>query len=134
MRISKNFTLEEVIKSNTAKRLGIDNTPNEIILDNLKVLVERIAQPTRDFMGRSITINSGYRCYKLNKAIGGAKYSDHMEGRALDLDCHSVELNKKMFDFIKDNLEFDKLIWEYGGKWVHVSYGNGNRKKIFSIG
>ena len=134
MRISKNFTLEEVIKSNTADRLKIDNTPDESILKNLQRIVINIAQPVRDFMGRSVNINSGYRCPELNKAIGGASKSDHMDGNALDLDCHSVELNKKMFDFIKYNLEFDKLIWEYGGKWVHVSYGNGNRKKIFSIG
>lgn len=138
MKLSKNLSLSEVSKSNTATRLGIDNTPSGEHLENIKFLAENIFQPIRDHFGKPIFVSSGYRSEKLNKAIGGASSSQHCKGEALDLDNDATNdpTNKEIFDYIKDNLEFDQLIWEFGTdknpNWVHVSVkANGqNRKQI----
>ena len=133
MKLSDNFTLAELTKSQTAKRLGIDNTPTPEQLENLIELCNKVLQPLRDAIG-PIRISSGLRVPALNKAIGGSKTSQHcaINGAAADID---VEDNKKVFDYIKDNIQFDQLIWEFGDEnqpdWVHVSYHYGkNRGQI----
>ena len=135
MNLSPNLTLAEVVKSNTAIRLNIDNSNmSEDVLNNLKALAEHVFQPTRDQLG-PIRISSGYRSPALNSAIGGAQNSQHSKGEALDLQGIRCS-NKAIFQFIKNNLVFDQLIWEFGNDnnphWVHVSYkrDNSNRKSI----
>jgi len=137
MKLSKNLSLAEMIKSGTASRRGIDNSPTEEHIENMKVLAENIFQPIRDYFGVPFGIISGYRSEALNKAIGGAhKYIDgkyvatsqHCKGEAIDLDrdYSNDPNNAEVFHFIKDNLNFDQLIWEFGTdenpSWVHVSY------------
>lgn len=137
MRISKNLTLAEVTKSQTASRLGISNAPGKEELESLKLVAEKVFQPVREHFNVPIAVTSGYRSAALNKAIGGAKRSEHMMGRALDLDAdiHGEVTNKQIFEFIRDNLTFNQLIWEFGDDdspdWVHVSYSpTSNRKEI----
>ena len=128
MNLSKNLTLAEVTKSTTAKRLGIDNTPDEWTTENLRQVAINIFQPLRDTFGCPIYVSSGYRSGELNTAIGGSTRSQHVEGRALDLDAdvYGGCTNSQIFNWIKENLEFDQLIWEFGDDdnpdWVHVSY------------
>ena len=128
MKLSKNLSLAEVTKSTTAKRLGIDNTPDEWVTENLKKVAEHVFQPVRDHFGRPIFVSSGYRSEDLNVAIGGSKRSQHIQGRALDLDADVFGgcTNGEIFRYILNNLEFDQLIWEFGDEdnpdWVHVSY------------
>jgi zinc D-Ala-D-Ala carboxypeptidase len=136
MKLSKNLSLKEVTKSITASRLGIDNTPSEPVVQNLKHIAEDVFQPIRDHFGVPIAVSSGYRSKELNSAIGGSKSSQHMSGEALDLDAdvYGKITNRQIFEFIKDNLTFDQMIWEYGDdnepNWVHVSYKkNGENKK-----
>lgn len=136
MQLSKNLYLSEVIKSRTAKRLGITNEPTVEHLVNLKELAENIFQPLRDYYGVPIYISSGYRSEALNKAIGGSKSSQHCKGQAIDIDRdgHILPNNAEIFKYIKNNLDFDQLIWEFGSNtnpdWVHVSYNNyGNQRK-----
>ena len=139
MKLSKNLSLNEVIKSNTAERKGIDNSPNETHLANLKYLAEQVFQPIRDHFGVPIYISSGYRSPALNEAIGGSPRSFHSHGMALDLDQDGRNKgvsNADVFYFIKENLPFSELIWEFGTEnnpnWVHVAIGKGreNEKKI----
>jgi|TARA_R110000851_G_scaffold155137_2_gene297448 hypothetical protein len=138
MRLSKNLTLREAVKSNTATRLGIDNRPDEWDIENLKAIAENIFQPIRDHFGVPIGVSSGYRGKDLNKAIGGSKYSQHMTGEALDIDAdiHGKVTNADIFKFVKNNLHWDQMIWEFGDdeepNWVHISYkpSGGNRKQI----
>ena len=128
MKLSKNLSLAEVPKSNTAKRLGINNTPDEWVTENLKQIAENVFQPLRNHFGRPIYVSSGYRSADLNTAIGGSLRSQHVEGRALDLDADVFGriTNSKIFDYIRENLTFDQLIWEFGDEdnpdWVHVSF------------
>jgi len=137
--LSKNLSVAEVIKSNTATYNGIDNSPSPEHLENLKAFAEVIFQPMRDALG-PISISSGYRSEALNNAIKGAsKTSQHSKGEALDLDNDFKEgraTNTEIFEYVRENLDFDQLIWEYGTKekpdWVHVSYkkDGGNRGEI----
>lgn len=128
MKLSKNLSLAEVTKSNTAKRLGIDNTPDDWATENLRKIAEHVFQPLRDAFKCPIYVSSGYRGPELNAAIGGAKRSQHMEGRALDLDADVFGrcTNGDIFRWILNNVTFDQLIWEFGDQdnpdWVHVSY------------
>lgn len=128
MKLSKNLSLAEVTKSNTAKRLGIDNTPDDWEIENLRAIAEEVFQPLRDSFGVPIHVSSGYRCEKLNVKIGGSIRSQHVQGRALDLDADVFGgcTNSQIFQFILNNLTFDQLIWEFGDQddpdWVHVSY------------
>ena len=130
MKLSDNFTLAEMTKSATAKRLGIDNTPSPQQLENLVELCHKVLQPVRDAIG-PIRISSGLRVPELNKAVGGSATSQHcaINGAAADID---IEDNKAVFDFIKNNLQFDQLIWEFGNDkqpdWVHVSYHYGHNR------
>ena len=125
MKLSQNLLLKEVTKSDTAEQRGIDNTQmTDGVLKNLQELAKNVFQPAREELGR-ILVTSGYRSPELNKAIGGASSSMHQTGEALDLKALDTS-NKELFYFIKENLVFDQLIWEYGNKknpdWVHVSY------------
>ena len=125
--ISKNLSLKEATRSNTARRLGIDNTPDGYTVGNMELLANKIFQPLREWVGGPIRVNSFYRCEELNRAIGGSSRSQHCEGRAIDLDdIHGHATNAEMFKYIKDNLSFDQLIWEFGDEenpdWIHVSY------------
>ena len=137
MKLSKNLSLAEVTKSTTAKRLGIDNKPDEWTTENLRKVAEHIFQPMREHFGRPIFVSSGYRSPELNVAIGGSKRSQHVEGRALDLDgdVFGHVSNSSIFNYIRENLQFDQLIWEFGDEdnpdWVHVSfvYDGVNRKR-----
>jgi len=136
MKISKNLSLNEVIKSNTAIKNGIDNSPTEEHLENLKITAEKLFQPIRDHFDKPVYVSSMYRSERLNRALKYAsKTSLHMTGQAIDIDMdHTSISNKEVFDYVKDNLDFDTLIWEFGEdtpKWVHVAYREGrNRKQI----
>jgi len=133
MKLSKNLSLNEVIKSNTAIKKGIDNSPTQEHLESLKLLAENIFQPIREHFGVPIGISSGYRSEALNRIIGGSSTSQHCKAEALDLDAdiYGKITNKQIFDFIKDNLDFDQLINEFDYSWIHVSYKKeGNRKQI----
>jgi hypothetical protein len=126
--ISPHVLYSEVVHSDTAKRLGIDNTPNGGQTERIKTTAQKIFEPLRLALGVPIYISSCFRSEALNKAIGGAKNSRHMTGEAMDLDAekYGQTTNKAIFEYIKDNLEFDQLIWEFGTdtepEWVHVSY------------
>ncbi len=127
MNLSKHFTLKEMTKSMTATRKGIDNTPNPTQIEAMKLLAEKVFQPLREWVGGPIKVNSFFRSPELNKAIGGSSKSQHCEGRAIDIDdVYGYKTNAEMFNFIKNNLDFDQLIWEFGTDdnpdWVHVSY------------
>ena len=125
--ISKHISDREGVYSTTATRRGIDNTPNEEHLENMKLLAEKIFEPLRKWVGGPIRINSFYRGPEINKAIGGSSKSQHCKGQAMDIDdtgCHKT--NAEMYAWIKDNVDFDQMIWEFGDdknpNWVHVSY------------
>ena len=127
MKISDHISFKEAIRSNTAKRLNIDNSPNSYQISNMVGTAVKIFEPLREWVGGPVKINSFFRCEKLNRAIGGAKRSQHMEGRAMDLDdTFGHKTNAEMYKFIKENLNFDQLIWEFGDDenpdWIHVSY------------
>jgi len=133
--ISKSFTLEEMLSSATAADKKIDNTPTPETIKNIQALVDNTLQPVRDLYGKVIHINSGYRCPALNKAIGGAVNSQHLEGKAADITTGSPSTNKVLFDLIlKSNIPFDQLIDESFYKWIHISYNEGkNRKQILHL-
>lgn len=135
-RISKNFTLEEFTASATAKANGITNVPSTQQVANLCALVHNVLQPLRDAMGQEIKICSGYRCHRLNAAVGGVSNSQHMNGEAADL-CIDGDKTKglKWFEYIRRNLPFDQLILEHNSKgtyWVHVSFNaqGKNRRQV----
>jgi zinc D-Ala-D-Ala carboxypeptidase len=135
--ISNHISEKEATKSITALRLGIDNTPDGNILSNMKLLADNIFEPLREYVGGPIKVNSMYRSEALNKAIGGSSKSQHCDGKAFDLDdIYGHKTNAEMFNYIKDNLSFDLMIWEFGDvnnpDWIHVSYVSEsiNRNKI----
>ena len=137
IRLSKNFALSEMVKSATAERLNVDNSPSDIHLVNLTHLAIRILQPVRDEFG-VITINSGYRSPTLNAKVGGSKTSQHCNGQAADFESFSTP-NPDLAKWIANNLEFDQLILEFydgvnpNSGWIHCSYNlMGNRKKIMT--
>jgi len=133
MKLSQHFDLSEFTRSESAKREGLDNTPTPEHLENIKILCEKVLEPIRLRFG-SINISSGYRGKLLNHFIGGAVNSDHCVGRAADIDMDDVGTgvtNKEIFEYIKDNLEFDQVINEFNYSWVHVGYRQGaNRKQV----
>lgn len=132
MQLSKNLSLSEVVRSESAKRRGINNMPTSEHLENLKDLALNVFQPIRDHFKVPIHISSGYRSRILNNAVNGAAKSQHCLGEAIDIDVDGTSItNKQVFDFIKDNLEFDQLINEFDYSWVHVSFKKGsNRKQV----
>jgi hypothetical protein len=132
MRLTAHFNLAEFTRSESAKRHGVSNNPTPEHLENIIVLCERILEPIRAKYG-PIVISSGYRSKTLNHYIGGALKSQHLEGKAVDIDMDGMGsvTNKEIFEYIKYNLEFDQLINEFDYAWVHVSYNAGkNRKQI----
>lgn len=127
MKISDHISYKEAVKSNTALRLNIKNEPNDYQITNMVGIAHNVFEPLREYVGGPIKINSMFRCEELNTAIGGSKRSQHCEGRAIDLDdTFGHKTNAEMFEFIRKNLSFDQLIWEFGDDnnpdWVHVSY------------
>lgn len=132
----KYFTIQELTKSATASRKGINNTPDVSVKRNLNLLVDNILDPLREAYGAPIIVTSGYRCGRLNKAVGGAAKSQHMYGQAADIRTVSDKPsdNKKLFDLIRElKLPYDQLIDEYGYNWVHVSYSSRHRRQILHI-
>jgi|TARA_Y100000766_G_scaffold253136_1_gene237863 hypothetical protein len=127
MKISDHITYAEAIHSQTAKRKGIDNTPNPNQIEAMKLLAEKVFEPLREWVGGPIKVNSFFRSPDLNTAIGGSKTSQHCKGQAIDIDdVYGYKTNSEMYHWIKENLSFDQMIWEFGTdtqpNWVHVSY------------
>ena len=125
--ISSHISYREGVYSITATRLGINNTPNDIQLDNMELVADEIFEPLRAYVNGPIKINSFFRCPTLNKAIGGSTKSQHCKGQAIDIDdTFGHASNAEMYHFIKENLDFDQIIWEFGNDdnpdWVHISY------------
>ena len=138
MKLSNNFSLKEMTKSQTATRRGIDNDPGEEEQANLQQLCEQVLQKVRDHFGKPVTVTSGYRSPELNEAIGGSTTSDHCKGMAADIEIAGVP-NHKLAEWIKDNCEFRQLILEFytpgipDSGWVHVSYDyEENLKKVMT--
>ena len=134
MQLSKNLSLAEVIRSETAKRKGVSNMPTEAHIANFKLLAEKVFQPIREHFGCPIHISSGYRSKALNESIKGSSTSQHCSGEAIDIDMDGTAItNAAIFNYIKDNLEFDQLIWEFGTDtnpdWVHVSYESTGKQR-----
>ena len=125
--ISEHISYREGVYSTTATRLGIDNTPNDEQLENMELVAEEVFEPLRAYVGGPIKINSFFRSPKLNTAIGGSSKSQHCKGQAIDIDdTFGRATNAEMYHWIKENLEFDQMIWEFGDddnpNWIHVSY------------
>ena len=137
IKIGKYFSLAEMCASNTAKEKGINNQPTVTEVVNLTLLCTKVLDPLRKAMG-PITINSGFRCKQLNALVGGKPNSQHLKGQAADINIKGdLAYGKKIFSWIKANVEYDQLIWEHdtaGHYWVHVSYNlDGNRKQAFEL-
>ena len=137
MKLTENFSLNELTKSQTAERKGIDNTPSTEHQENLKSLCEMILQPIRDHFGQVVSVSSGYRSQDLCVAIGSSTQSQHAKGQASDFEIFGVS-NKELADWINENLDYDQLILEYwkgedepNSGWVHCSYTNGNNRKQY---
>ena len=133
MQISKNLSLAEAVHSNTADKLGIiNNNPSLNIIKNMKLLAEKVFEPVRAHFKAPIKVSSVYRGQELNNAVKGSITSQHCTGEAMDID-NVKPTNKEVFDYIKDNLDFDQLIWEFGTKenpeWVHVSYESTGKQR-----
>lgn len=134
--ISKHITYKESVRSNTARRRRIDNTPSPTVLKAMRNLAKNVFEPLRSNFGEPIRINSFFRSIRLNNIIGGSRTSQHCTGEAVDLDATNGITNKQLFDYIKKNLDFDQLIWEFGTEknpdWVHVSFrmDGKNRKQV----
>ena len=137
MQLSENFSLNEFTKSDTAVRKGINNTPNETHLENMKSLCENVLQKVRSHFGKSVRITSGYRSPELCEAIGSSARSQHAQGEAADFEITGID-NKELAKWIRDNVEFDQLILEFytegdpNSGWVHCSYSDDNRKQVLS--
>jgi zinc D-Ala-D-Ala carboxypeptidase len=137
MKLTENFSLNELTKSQTAERKGIDNTPSAEHQENLKSLCEMILQPIRDHFGQVVSVSSGYRSPELCIAIGSKTTSQHAKGQASDFEIFGIS-NKELADYIDQNLDYDQLILEYwkgedepNSGWVHCSYTNGNNRKQY---
>jgi hypothetical protein len=136
MKLSEHLDLSEVIRSESAKRNGISNMPIEQHIANFKLLAEKVFEPLRNYFRCPIHISSGYRSVELNRAVKGSATSQHCTGEAIDIDMDGTPngvTNKMIFNYIKDNLEFDQLIWEFGTNenpdWVHVSYESTGKQR-----
>ena len=133
MQLTNNFSLKELTVSDTATRLGLDNTPNETVTANLKTLAEKILQPVREHYGKSVRVNSGYRAPEVNAAVGGSKTSDHCKGQAADIEINGVA-NGDLAKYIAENFKFTQVILEFytqgipDSGWVHVSYDSNDLK------
>lgn len=134
MKLSENFTLSELTKSETALRKGLDNEPTQDVIAALQTLAINVLQPIREHYGRSVKVNSGYRSPEVNASVGGSKTSDHCKGQAADIEIVGVA-NADLAKYIEDKLQFTQLILEFytqgvpDSGWVHVSYDPNNLKK-----
>jgi len=134
MKLSENFSLQELTKSETALRLGMKNDPTEADIQNLKTLCEKVLQPIRDHFKMGVKVNSGFRHPEVNAKVGGSKTSDHCKGQACDIEIPSIA-NADLANWISDNLSYTQLILEFyttgipDSGWVHVSYDPKNLKK-----
>ena len=127
MKISDHITYAEAIHSTTAKRKQIDNTPNQTQVDAMKLLADKIFEPLRKWVGGPIKVNSFFRSVALNEKIGGVASSQHCKGQAIDIDdVYGYKSNAEMYKWVKENLDFDQMIWEFGTdmqpNWIHMSY------------
>lgn len=135
----KYFTIEELCASETARRRGIDNTPSDEVARRLRELIELLLDALREAWGEPIAVNSGYRCPKLNAAVGGVSTSQHLRGEAADISVGPPALNKQLFDRIvslrdEGRIDFDQLIDESGYRWIHISYRAGaNRGQVLHL-
>ena len=125
--ISEHISYKEGVYSITAMRKGIDNTPNDEQLSNMELVAEKVFEPLRKWVGGPIKINSFFRCPELNTVIGGSSKSQHCKGQAMDIDDNYGKVkNSEMYHWIKENLDFDQMIWEFGDddepNWIHISY------------
>ena len=132
--ISKHITYKEAVRSNTALRLNINNIPNDYEISNMVGIASNVFEPLREYVGGPIKINSMFRSEALNRAIGGSSRSQHCQGRAIDLDdTFGYKTNAEMFNYIKNNLNFDQLIWEFGDDtnpdWIHVSFVSNDENR-----
>ena len=136
MELSNSFTLNELIKSQEATRLSINNVPNEEQIQNLKILCEKILQPLRDYYGLPVSISSGYRSVALCEAIGSSAKSQHTKGQAADFEIFGVA-NKDISDFIVKNFEYDQCILEFWNEnepnsgWVHCSFSSKYNRRQY---
>ena len=138
MNLTKNFTLAEMTKSETALRHGMENEPGEQEIGNLKLLCEKVLQPVRDHFGKGVKVNSGFRHPDVNAKVGGSRTSDHTRGQAADIEIPGVP-NAELAEWIKDNLDYRQLILEFytpgvpDSGWVHVSYvAEDNKKEVLT--
>ena len=132
--ISKHISFAEATQSPTAAKLGINNNPDKAQLEAMILVAEKCFEPLRTWYNKPIKVNSFFRSDLLNRAVKGSLTSQHKKGEAIDLDAGSKEENKKLFDWIKANLDFDQLLNEYNYSWVHISYSKTkNRKQILII-
>jgi len=133
-KISKHISYKEATHSNYAKQYNIANKPKVEHIENMELLAEKVFEPLREWVGNPIRVNSMFRSEKLNSALKGSSVSSHLTGQAIDITSMGGKTNLEMFHYIKDNLDFDQLIWEFGSepKWLHISYKNekDNRKQI----
>jgi uncharacterized protein YcbK (DUF882 family) len=133
-QVSKHITLDEAITSATALRNGINNSPDSVTFERMKLVANKCFEPLREWYGKPIRINSFYRSQLLNVKVGGSATSQHVKGEAIDISAGSKVENKKLFDWICANLDFDQVINEYDFQWVHISYkSKGNRKQILVV-
>lgn len=132
MKLTHHFDLSEFVYSETAERKGIDNYPTNEAITNLLMLCRDVLEPAREKYGKAMIISSGYRCEELNKAVGGAKNSQHLTGCAADIVCSEP---KRLFEIIKEQGNFDQLLWEHAGKtqWIHVSYKPNGKNRLQAI-
>jgi hypothetical protein len=135
-KISKNISYKEATYSETAKRKQIANKPAAEHVKNMELIAEKLFEPLREWVGGPIRVNSFFRSEALNREIKGAYQSQHLTGNAIDITTMGKKTNSEMFHYIKENLDFDKLIWEFGvenPQWIHVSYVSkeANRKKVY---
>lgn len=131
IKLTKNFTLDEMCRSRAARKLQIENVPSSKEIARLKLLCEKVLQPLRDYMGTPVFINSGYRSPELNRRIGGVNSSQHVKGEAADIRCENSAYADDVINFIFMNLDFDQLILERkkGTYWVHVSYTSEHKNR-----
>jgi len=136
-KISKHISYKEATYSDYAKKHKIENKPNDEQLENMKLIAKEVFEPLREWVGGPIKVNSFFRSEELNTGIKGSLKSSHLKGQAIDLTTMGLKTNLEIFNYIKDNLDFDQLIWEYGRNnpvWVHVSYkSKNNRKQVLVV-
>ena len=128
------FTIDELCKSNTAKANGIDNTPSASVKKKLQALITNVLDPARAAYGAPIYVHSGYRSPKVNALVGGVSNSQHLTGEAADIDTYNIANNRRLFAIIVEQNNFDQIIWEGNGEWIHVSYKSKseNRHLIYA--